>query len=366
MFVLSANVIEKIINLIDGVENERELLIRLAVAVGLIAVVAVFRNKIASAFAALISKLFSKSSEKVRRSVKESLSRPLAFFAVILSLYAASEILAPTGQVRGWFLTLLKIGFIVFAGWFGINFINSDYSVADDSSSKSKKTAVKFMSNILKALIAIIAALMVLEQFGISATKIFAALGIGGVAVAVACKDTVENLLSGFIIIFDKPFEVDDCIEVDGVTGTVEDITIRTTRLRCLDGSEAVYPNTAMANAKITNWTRINKRLFHETLWINYCHTQQEIENFCQGLRQVISGFDSVLQDDVRINFTDYGTHALEISMYFYVSTVKYPEYLELKSKINCAVKNFADSCGIKLAFTSNTVYFGDELKISK
>ena len=126
MFVLSANVIEKIINLIDGVENERELLIRLAVAVGLIAAVAVFRNKIASAFAALFSKFFSKSSEKVRRSVKESLSRPLAFFAVILSLYAASEILAPTGQVRGWFLTLLKIGFIVF-----VPFIVLDLVVAN-------------------------------------------------------------------------------------------------------------------------------------------------------------------------------------------------------------------------------------------
>lgn len=99
-----------------------------------------------------------------------------------------------------------------------------------------------------------IGALLVLELLGYSATRIFAALGIGGVAVAFACKDAVENLISGFIIVFNKPFRVGDFITVGELSGTVEDIAVRSTTLRALDGSRYVLPNTALTNQSIVNY----------------------------------------------------------------------------------------------------------------
>ncbi len=359
--------LSKITSGIEGVENEEDMLIRLIVSALVFLLLVVFRNHISKTLVWLLCRIFKGSGEKAQRAIKNSLTKPLAFFIAVLGLYAGTEIIAPSGEARKIALVVIKLGLILFVSWGAVNLINSDYSVVlKGDVSKTKKTAVKFISNISKGAVAVIAVLLILEQFGISASRIFAALGIGGVAVAFACKDTVENMLSGFIIIFDKPFEVDDVIEINGETGTVEDIKIRTTRVRAVDGSEKIYPNTVMAGAAITNWTRMKKRSFEETLWINYKHSREDIENFSAGLKKIIDTFDNVLKDDVRVNFSEYGTNALEMNMFFYVDTIKYADYQNFKNNLNLAIKAYADSSSIELAFPSNTLYFGDELKIAQ
>lgn len=341
------------------------MLIRLIVSIAVLVVLIVFRKQLSKFIIMVINKTLARKSQNAQRALKESLSRPLATFICVLALFVSTEIIAPTGEIRNGALLIFKLGLILFISWFGVNFINSDFSFfLNADSSKTRKTAVKFISNIFKTAIVIIALLLVLEQFGISATKIFAALGIGGVAVAFACKDAVENMLSGFIIIFNRPFEVDDAIEIDGVTGIVEDITIRTTKLRAVDGSKKIYPNTVMANAAITNWSKIDRRAFDETLWINYKHGSNDIKKFCDDIREIILKNENVIPDDVRVNFTEYGTHALEINLFFYVNTPEKPDYLKVKNDINLALKDYADSSNMELAFSSQTVYFGDELKI--
>lgn len=359
------SVMEKLSSRLEGVKDEREMLIRLLISLAVLVVFIVFRNKITQLFTYVIGKTFFRKSAKACKAVNNSLKKPFSYFICVLGAYISTEIAVPAGEIRSKTLVLLKLCFILLTAWFGINMINSDYSVLmHGDASKSKKTAVKFINNVLKFLIAGIASLLVLEQFGISASRIFAALGIGGVAVAFACKDMVENMLSGFIIIYDKPFEVDDFIEVNGDLGTVKDVKIRTTRLVGVDGCEKIYPNTTMANAAITNWTRMKKRAFDETIWINYNHSADEINTFCSGIKELVCKNENVIADDVRVNFKEYGTHALEIGVFFYVNAVAAPDYLKVKTEINSAIKAYADSTGIELAFESKTLYFGNELNI--
>lgn len=359
------SVLNKLAGTIEGVENEKEMLLRLIIGLAVFLIFTIFRKQISKAVVGLFSITAFRKSEKAKNSLKNSLTRPFSFFIVVLGVYISSEIIAPTGEIRSQLLLILKLGLIISTAWFAINFIGSDFSfILKGDDSKTKKTAVTFISNFMRGLVAVIAVLLVLEQFGISATRIFAALGIGGVAVAFACKDTVENLLSGFIIIFDKPFEVDDSIELDGEIGTVEDIRIRTTRLRMVDGSEKVYPNTTIANAAVVNFSKMEKRSFNETLWINYKHSGEEVEKFCADLKELIMKYDNVIKDDIRVNFLNYGTHALEINIFFYTTTTVYSEYQEFKSRLNSDIKNFADKSDIELAFSSQTVYFGDKLEI--
>lgn len=356
--------LNKLISSIEGVEDEKEMLLRLIIALAVFLVFTVFRRQISQGVVWICTRGLARRSEKAEAALRNSLAKPSSLLVFVLGVYISSEIIAPTGEIRSQLLVVLKLGLIISTAWFAINFIDSDFSVVlKNDDTKSKKTAVRYISNFTKALVAIIAVMLVLEQFGISATKIFATLGIGGVAVAFACKDAVENMLSGFIIIFDKPFEVDDAIEIDGSIGTVEDIRIRTTRLRMLDGSEKVYPNTTIANAPIVNYSKMEHRSFDETLWINYKHSGAEAEKFCADLKEIILKYDNVIPDDVRVNFLNYGTHALEINIFFYVTTVKISEYQEFKSRLNADIKDFADSTDIELAFSSQTVYFGNALQ---
>lgn len=360
-------ILSKIASQIDGVESESEMLIRLIASIALFALMLIFRNQIAKAISSIICKVLFGKSRKTQRAVAESVHKPLALFTAVSGAYIATEIMFPAGDIHNKALVALKLCFICFTAWFGINLINSNYTFsAVDDFSNSKKTAMNFINNILKIAISVIAVLLVLEQFGISASKLFAALGIGGVAVAFACKDIVENMLSGFIIIFDKPFEVGDFIELNGDSGRVDDIKIRTTRLIGVDGCEKIYPNTAMANSSVTNWTKMQKRAVSETIAVTYSTAAEDIDSIRRGILEVILSNENVLQDDIRVNFTAFGAHALEISVFFYVDKIAAPEYLAVKNDINIALKKYFDTNNVELAFESKTLYFGDELKIQK
>lgn len=360
------------LSLMVGAKSGQEMLVRLIIAGVILVLFVLFNTKISKALSHIACKILFSKSEKAQKAIKDSLVKPLSYFVSISGFYTALEIALPKlsendGKIQTILLLLVKISFIVLTAWFGVNFINSDYSIQDKlDSSVATKSAMKFINNFLKWAIVVIAVLLVLEQFGISASKLFAALGIGGVAVAFACKDMVENMLSGFIIIFDKPFDVDDFIEINGDSGTVTDIKIRTTRLIGVDGCEKVYPNTTMANAIITNWTRMEKRAIKEDISVNYSSSSEKLNEICVGVKELLKNHEGVLDDDIRVNFTEFSNHALTISLFFYVDKVKAPEYFALKNDINVELKKYFDENNVDLAFESKTLYFGDELKIKK
>lgn len=348
--------LEKLSSAIESVDNPKEMLIRLIVGLSVLLVLIIFRNKLSQLLVYSFNKLFLRNSEKARAATKESVTKPLSFFICVIGIYIGSEIIAPSGEVRSPVLLIVKLGLIISVGWFFIKLIES-YKNINDNSSQSKKTAVKFISNIFKAVIATICALLVLEQFGISATKIFAALGIGGVAVAFACKDAVENLLSGFIIIFDKPFEVDDFIEIGDVCGTVEDIKIRTTRIRELDGSERIFPNTTMANSPITNWTKISSRSVNSQFGLTYSMTKEQVIRFTQGLNKILNENENVNDESIRISFDEYGESALIINAFYVIEQADIFKFKNVLTDINLSVKEFVDSSDIEMAFNTQTVH---------
>lgn len=359
--------LSKLMDMIDGVESESELLIRLVISVAVFVLLLVFRNKISKAISLLFCKMFLRKSENAQRAVTKSIYKPLSYFIAVSGAYIATEIILPSGVIADKTLVILKLCFIALSAWFGVNLINSDFEIKMNSDiSNSKRTALKFINNTLKISVITIALLLALEQFGISAAKLFTALGIGGVAVAFACKDFVENMLSGFIIIFDKPFEVGDFIELNGDKGTVVDIKIRTTRLLGVDGCEKVYPNTAMANSSIANWTKMNKRAVEETIAVTYSTNADKLDTICSDIKNILLSNDNVLKDDVRVNFSSFGNHALELSLFFYVDKTAAPDYLAVKNSINLDLKRYFECSKVDLAFESKTIYFGDELNIKK
>ena len=207
----------------------------------------------------------------------------------------------------------------------------------------------------------IIGALLVLELLGYSATRIFAALGIGGVAVAFACKDAVENLISGFIIVFNKPFRVGDFIAVGELSGTVEDIAVRSTTLRALDGSRYVLPNTALTNQSIINYADMEKRLIDQTFTLHYKHSRTDLERFEQDLRALLQADPAVVQDDIRTDFVNYGAHGMDVQVYYYVIAPTVVELGQIKNRLNLQIKELLDNEGFELAYNSATVYLEQE-----
>mgnify|MGYP000791232221 FL=1 len=172
-------VLSKLVTSIEGVKNEREMLLRLIIGLAVFLLLAVFKKQISKAVVWLCTKTFARKSELAQKALVDALSTPLSFFVLVLGIYIGTEIIAPSGEIRNPVLLIFKLGIIFSIAWFLINFINSDFSfVLKDDDSKTKKTAVNFISNIIKIIVVIISALLMLEQFGISATRVFAALGL--------------------------------------------------------------------------------------------------------------------------------------------------------------------------------------------
>ena len=354
-------ILEKLQESISSVQSTKEMLIRLIIGLAIFIVALLFKGKIAQFIVFIFNKTVLKKHPNGQKAISESLTKPLSYFLLIDAVYASTEIIAPSGEIRNPILFAVKLAFIITSAWFGIRLIGSDNFMLHDESSQTKKTAVKFISNIMRGAIATFAILLVLEQFGFSASKLFAALGLGGVAVAFACKDAVENMLSGFIIIFDKPFEVEDFIEVEGVSGTVEDIKIRTTRIRALDGSERVFPNTKMANAVVTNWTKISSRSVSATYGLTYSMTSNQVTQFTDALRKILTQTPEVDAGGIRISFDSYGDSALEINAFFVIEEADINKFKSVLNNINLRIKDYVDSSDIEMAFNTHTVHIAKD-----
>lgn len=355
---------------LQGIESAQEFLIRTLVALGVVAVLILIRNALSGAVLALIGKLFFRRKRRAQALIKDGLKKPLAFFLILSGISLGLQIIAPAGELHKIALFLLKAGAIVCTCWGGVRLLNGeldnytfDTAAGED---KTRLTAFRFISNVAKIVIICIGALLVLELLGYSATRIFAALGIGGVAVAFACKDAVENLISGFIIVFNKPFRVGDFISVGDVSGTVEDIAVRSTTLRALDGSRYVLPNTALTNQNIINYADMEKRLIDQTFTLHYKHSRKDIERFEQKLQALLQADPAVVPDDIRTNFVTYGAHGMDVQVYYYVTAPSIVEFGQIKNRINLQIKGLLDREGFELAYNSATVYLEQETEESK
>lgn len=350
---------------IQGVETTEELLIRTLIAVGSVVVLLLLRNIISGGILTVIGKTFCRRKPRVQSLIKDGLKKPLAFFLVLAGIALGLQIIAPSGELHKIGLFLIKAGGIVCACWGGVRLLNGeldnytfDTAAGED---KTRLTAFRFISNVAKIVIICIGALLVLELLGYSATRIFAALGIGGVAVAFACKDAVENLISGFIIVFNKPFRVGDFIAVGELSGTVEDIAVRSTTLRALDGDRYVLPNTALTNQSIINYADMEKRLINQTFTLHYKHSRTDLERFEQDLRALLQADPAVVQDDIRTDFVNYGAHGMDVQVYYYVIAPTVVELGQIKNRLNLQIKELLDKEGFELAYNSATVYLEQE-----
>ena len=171
----------------------------------------------------------------------------------------------------------------------------------------------------------------------------------------------MENLISGFIIVFNKPFRVGDFISVGELSGTVEDIAVRSTTLRALDGSRYVLPNTALTNQSIINYADMEKRLIDQTFTLHYKHSRTDLERFEQDLRALLQADPAVVQDDIRTDFVNYGAHGMDVQVYYYVIAPTVVELGQIKNRLNLQIKELLDKEGFELAYNSATVYLEQE-----
>ena len=199
--------------------------------------------------------------------------------------------------------------------------------------------------------------LMVVQSLGFDVKALLAGLGIGGLAFALAAQDTIANLFGSIVVAIDQPFKLGEVIKIQGNIGMVEDIGLRSTKLRLLDKSLIVMPNKMVAAESIINLSRFTGRRVEQVIGLTYDTTAQQMEEVVAEFRRLILAEDEVDPESVICYFRDYSASSLDIWMVFVVKDPDFHKHMALRQRLSLAFMRAVETRGLSFAFTTQTVH---------
>ncbi len=218
----------------------------------------------------------------------------------------------------------------------------------------------------LKAAIFVVAVLAILSTMGFNMSTALAGLGIGGIAVAFAAQKTLENLFGGVSILGDEVIRVGDMIKVGDRQGTVEDISLRSTRLRTLDRTELSIPNGTLATANIENLSRRDKMLFNAKLGLRCETSADQLRYVLAEIRRLLYEHPKVETDGARIRFVSFDASALTLEINCFILATKPPDFAAIQEDLLLWIMDIVEASGTGFAFPSQTVYLGQDTGLNK
>ena len=217
-------------------------------------------------------------------------------------------------------------------------------------------SVVVLVRRFVVVVIVVIALALIAASFGLNLVGWFAALGIGGIAIALGAQKTIEHLVGGVSIVADQPIRVGDFCSVDGLMGTVEDIGLRSTRLRTLDRTLVTIPNGDLSSARIENYTSRDRFLWHATLGLRYETGAAQLRRIVRAIEVLLLSDDRVAEAP-RVRFVAFGASSLDVEVFAYLLAPDYPESLATREELLLAVMEIVEAEGSGFAFPSQTVY---------
>ena len=340
---------------------------------GILLLSILFKRIISKKLSNLIYKLFKRfktGAEEVDKFFN-LLIKPIEFLIVLIGFSFAFNVLSYPPVEEGEFglKNSINIGFqiliVISATWIVLRVIDFLGFVLAKQAKKTDTTTddqiIQFVREALKILTYIFSFLFILGAvFNLNIGALVAGLGIGGLAVALAAQDTLENVIASFIIFFDKPFVVGDFIKVKDDYGVVEKIGFRSTRIRTLEKSYLTLPNKTLIGDKLDNLSLRTFRRAKFNVGVTYDTTIEQVKAIVSDIQKFIDEHPRTNQDGL-VKFTDFGSSSLDIMVLFYVDTMEWPVYLEVKEEINYKIIEIVKKHGSSFAFPSTTVYLQKE-----
>jgi len=196
------------------------------------------------------------------------------------------------------------------------------------------------------------------SNLGLPVFSVIAGLGIGGLAVALAIRPTLENLIGGLILYADRPVRVGDYCKFSDYVGTVENIGVRSTKLRALDRTLISVPNAKLADMEIVNWAHCDQMLINTTIGLRYETKPDQLRHIIATIREMLYAHPKVDNETVRVRFAGFGASSLDINIRIYLLTREWNEYYAIQEDVFLRVSEIVDQSGTGFAFPSRTVYF--------
>ncbi len=316
-------------------------------------------------FSKIIIKYLKKLSKKTKTTLDdeliETVEPPLKFIIGVLGFYFAFVYLN-LGSSYNFIASKILFSFVIFALSWSLYRADNILSKTLEAFFKKKDDEVAlgfipFFSKFIKVTIIVFAVVLIIQIWGYNIGAIITGLGIGGLAVALAARDTLANLFGSVMILFDRPFTIGDWIKTSDAEGVVEDIGFRSTKIRTFENSLVSVPNSKVANEAIENFSLRKRRRIKFTIGITYSTPKDKVELAVNKIREMLKNHNGIYKGTLLVYFTEFADSSLNIFIYCYTNTANWQEYLDIRQDVNLKIISIAEELGIDFAFPSLSVY---------
>jgi MscS family membrane protein len=333
----------------------------------------IFLRFISKVLSRLLFKLFKKFASEVKgEKFVELLLKPIELLLTVSIIYIAinhlnyplQETLFNRKNSAILYIDIIDKLFLFFViisfNWIVLRIIDFIALVmaykASLTESKSDDQLVPFVRELFKILAIIVGVFVVLGMvFEINVLTLITGLGIGGIAIALAAKDSLENLFGSFTIFLDKPFVVGDLVKVDGIEGTIEKVGFRSTQIRSMDKSIITVPNKKMIDNALENLTLRNFRRVKFTLALTYETTPEQLKLITNDINNLINKHQNINEESIAI-FEEFGEYSINLMVLYFIEMMEYFDYLKIKEDLNYQITQIIYKHGSNFAFPTRTI----------
>jgi MscS family membrane protein len=291
--------------------------------------------------------------------------RPARFLLTVILFSAGSRVLLLSPPAVETLNGLVKGLFVAAACWVLFWVVNAYSGMLTarliEEQRKATLSLVVAGRRGLKVTLLVLALLTILHNLGFEVTSLLAGLGIGGVAIALASQKTLENLLGGVMVVADQPVRVGDFCRFGDKMGTVEDVGIRSTRIRTLDRTVISVPNAEFSALQVENFGVRDRIRLITTIGLRYETSPDQLRWIIAELRRLLISHAKLSNDPARVRFVSFGAYSLDLEIFAYVMTSDWNEFLAVREDLYLRIMDIVERSGSGFAFPSQTAYLGKD-----
>ncbi len=291
----------------------------------------------------------------------DGVERPSGFIFLMAFFLVSYTNLQLSVTVNMYLSTILEIAIAVGFVWLFYNLADVFAKYLTVVTSKTENTLddqlVPLIRKTLRFFVVVMGVILILQNNGYNVASLIAGLGIGGLAVALAAKDTLANFFGSITIFADRPFKIGDWIKVGSVEGVVEEVGFRTTRVRTFYNSLVSVPNSQIATTDIDNFGMRQYRRLKTVLNLTYSTSPEQMEAFVEGIKGIVKANKHFRQDFYEVHFNSFGAHSLDVLVYVFFDVPDWSTELQQRHNFHLEVLRLAKEVGVEFAFPTQTLH---------
>lgn len=311
--------------------------------------------------AKFVRRVFNRKHMRLDTDLEKGFVKPIRIAFMAWVWWAAVKTLGLDDNVLGFLKTIVTSISTFAAVWAVYRLVDI---LGNFLQEKARKTSTKYDDMVaplvvrtLKVFVVLIGLVFLLEVNEVPTTKFLAGLGIGGLAFALAAQDTVSNLFGSLTMLFDRPFQIGDWIQIGEVDGNVESVGMRSTRVRTFYNSLVTIPNSKLTTATIDNYGSRRYRRFKTTLGVKYETPPDKVDAFCEGVRELVRRHPYTRKDYYHVYLNNFGGSAIEILLYVFFECPEWGTELRERHRLMLDIMRLAQRLGVSFAYPTQTIY---------